>query len=131
MTALPKTNETTEWLERELVRNALEHAQPATLNLHWTHQASTQHHERLGLEVRHDGRFVSPEQWAPGLGVTSVRRRVAELEGHCQWRIASPGSHQGPRWLVFEASWPTHVLDARAASGSSRGIGMASAAPPH
>ncbi len=46
---------------------------------------------------------TDPAQWTSGLGTTSIRRRVYDLQGQCNWQARSGGGVQ------FEASWPLNT----------------------
>lgn len=78
----------------ELVRNALQHAQPKQVQVRWTHQGP----DVKVLIVKHDGHFEPPAQWQPGLGLNSIRRRFADRQGGCQWE-------QDGADLIFKAWW--------------------------
>jgi signal transduction histidine kinase len=66
---------------RELVTNALAHAQARHVDVH-LHLSGAQ----LLLSVADDGVGKKPEQWAHGLGLGGVRKRVKQLGGEVQWR---------------------------------------------
>ncbi len=66
---------------RELVSNALAHAQARHLDVH-LHLSGSQ----LVLSVADDGTGSAPEQWAHGLGLGGVRKRVKQLGGEVRWR---------------------------------------------
>jgi signal transduction histidine kinase len=66
---------------RELVSNALAHAQARHLDVH-LNLAGPQLH----LSVADDGIGKAPEHWAHGLGLGGVRKRVKQLGGEVQWR---------------------------------------------
>lgn len=61
---------------RELVTNALKHAQPA-----WLGVAFTLEGDWLGVCVSHDGVADPPENWLEGTGLGSLRRRLGVLQG--------------------------------------------------
>ncbi len=67
---------------RELSNNALKHAQPQTLSFVW--QISNQ---RLRLHFEHDGSFRAPEEWQPGRGISSIRKRCRKLDGGIEWSV--------------------------------------------
>ena len=61
----------------------------------------------LQLACENDGALTDPAQWQSGLGTTSIRRRVHDLQGQCAWRARAGGG------AVFQASWPlAHWLSA-------------------
>jgi signal transduction histidine kinase len=66
---------------RELVTNALAHAQARHVDVH-LHLSGAQ----LLLSVADDGIGKKPEQWAHGLGLGGVRKRVKQMGGEVQWR---------------------------------------------
>ncbi len=83
----------------ELVRNALQHAGPSRLSVHW-HQPEP---GRQGLRLAHDGQVSEPGGWQHGLGVNSIRRRLRERQGDADWQ-RTPGGE-----LVFSGHWvPRH-----------------------
>lgn len=98
----------------ELVRNAIEHAQATELQLRWQHLDG-----ELDLSLRHKGQVRDPLTWRPGLGVQSIRRRVAELQGQCHWHLDGDE-------LIFEARWPVQgmVTQFPKAAAPSRELGM-------
>jgi two-component system, NarL family, sensor histidine kinase DevS len=79
----------------ELVRNALQHAQPDRLSVHWR----TTPEGLRELEVRHGGYVSEPSLWPSGLGVNSIRRRFLDRQGHCEWALVDGE-------LVFTGQWP-------------------------
>jgi signal transduction histidine kinase len=51
-----------------------------------------------------DGPVTDPATWQAGLGTTSIRRRVNDLGGHCEWiSQAMGGVRFVARWRV--AAW--------------------------
>ncbi len=66
---------------RELVSNALAHAQARHVDVHLSLGGAL-----LLLNVADDGVGKAPEQWAHGLGLGGVRKRVKQLGGEVQWR---------------------------------------------
>jgi signal transduction histidine kinase len=70
---------------RELVTNAIYHAEATRLEI----EASL-HQGRLNLWVADDGKGRNPAQWAHGLGLGGVRKRVKALGGMVRWRENSP-----------------------------------------
>ncbi len=77
----------------ELLRNAMQH-QPTTV-IRFSFQIAD---GQAYLRSENDGEYSDPKQWKQGLGMTSIRRRVNDLGGHCQW-TGEPG-------IVFSAQWP-------------------------
>lgn len=79
----------------ELMRNAIVHAHPADIE--------------LSINVAEPDwqcsfRHPSPNDalpWREGFGVSSIRRRVLELGGHCAWSEPSSGAY-----VVFSATLP-------------------------
>jgi signal transduction histidine kinase len=80
---------------RELVSNTLHHAQASRVSV----ALKLQQH-RLTLRVADDGVGRSPENWAHGLGLGGVRKRVKLLGGEVGWR------ENQPRGIVCEVSAP-------------------------
>lgn len=79
----------------ELVRNALQHAQPRRLSVHWR----VSHEGQREMTLRHDGNVSEPSLWVAGLGVNSIRRRFLDRQGQCEWAL-SGGE------LKFTGRWP-------------------------
>lgn len=79
----------------ELLRNAMQHAGVSQVHFDvglkdW----------KLQLKCENDGTPTDPAQWQSGLGTTSIRRRVHDLQGECAWVSRAGGG------AAFEASWP-------------------------
>ncbi|MBC7942836.1 MAG: histidine kinase, partial [Chitinophagaceae bacterium] len=70
---------------RELVSNALHHAQATRVEVTFTLEGP-----RLGLSVADDGCGRTPEAWSHGLGLGGVRKRVKLLGGEVRWRENLP-----------------------------------------
>jgi signal transduction histidine kinase len=66
---------------RELVSNAIVHAQPTRVDIDATLDDGV-----LMLSVVDNGLGRKPEAWAHGLGLGGVRKRVRQLGGSVQWR---------------------------------------------
>jgi len=66
---------------RELVSNAISHAQARTVEVELTLQDDC-----LTLLVSDDGVGTDPSTWAHGLGLGGVRKRVKQLGGMVRWR---------------------------------------------
>lgn len=82
----------------ELVRNALQHAQPAAVSMRW--RTTDQGHREL--RVSHAGAVSEPTLWGAGLGINSIRRRFMDRQGQCEWTL-SGGE------LTFTGQWPNQV----------------------
>jgi signal transduction histidine kinase len=80
---------------RELVSNSLQHGQASRLTVRLRLLQG-----EFNLRVSDNGRGVAPENWAPGLGLGGVRKRVKLLGGRVQWR-----AHEGPG-ITCEVSIP-------------------------
>jgi signal transduction histidine kinase len=80
---------------RELVSNTLHHAQASRVGV-----ALKLQQQRLTLSVADDGVGRAPEQWAHGLGLGGVRKRIKLLGGEVRWR------ENQPRGIVCEVSAP-------------------------
>jgi signal transduction histidine kinase len=67
---------------REAASNALRHAQARSLE-------AVIHADAAGLQIsiRHDGTLTEPADWQEGTGLTTMRRRAADLGGTISWRI--------------------------------------------
>ena len=76
---------------RELVSNALQHAQASHVSVHIDLAGPV-----LLLRVADDGRGRAPETWAHGLGLGGVRKRVKLIDGEVIWR------EQVPQGIVCE-----------------------------
>jgi len=70
---------------RELVSNALQHAQAKRVSIEITLDGPL-----LQLRVADDGRGRCPEAWAHGLGLGGVRKRVKLIGGEVAWREQTP-----------------------------------------
>ncbi len=79
----------------ELMRNAMQHSGIQRIQFELSANAQT-----FSLECSNDGAPTDPAQWASGLGTTSIRRRVHDLQGQCNWQARTGGG------AVFTASWP-------------------------
>lgn len=85
---------------RELVSNAIAHARPTVLAIRGAWREGW-----LTLSVEDDGTGCAPDGWAPGLGVSGVRRRVRELGGRVAWQACVP---HGIRCII-QVPLPTTV----------------------
>jgi two-component system, NarL family, sensor histidine kinase DevS len=79
----------------ELLRNAMQHQGVSQVQFQigltdW----------QLQLECDNDGTPTDPAEWQSGLGTTSIRRRVHDLQGQCAWAARAGGG------AAFSASWP-------------------------
>ena len=70
---------------RELVTNALYHAQATRVDVSFTLAG-----RELALSVADDGNGRDPQAWSHGLGLGGVRKRVKLLGGEVRWRENSP-----------------------------------------
>ena len=70
---------------RELVTNVMAHAQARAIEIDVSLIS-----DRLVVTVTDDGIGQSPDQWAPGLGLGGVRKRVRQLGGEVTWRERLP-----------------------------------------
>ncbi|MBY0469273.1 MAG: histidine kinase, partial [Burkholderiaceae bacterium] len=70
---------------RELVTNVIAHAQAHTVEIDVSLIS-----DRLVVTVTDDGIGRAPEQWAPGLGVGGVRKRIRQLGGEVTWQERLP-----------------------------------------
>lgn len=70
---------------RELVSNAISHAQATQLSVEIAYQG-----DRFTLRVSDDGVGRDPSSWSHGLGLGGVRKRVKLLGGEAQWRENTP-----------------------------------------
>lgn len=70
---------------RELVSNAIAHAQSRRVDIHFRLQAGA-----VELTVADDGQGSEPSTWAPGLGLGGVRKRVKHLGGEVVWQARTP-----------------------------------------
>jgi signal transduction histidine kinase len=66
---------------REAASNALRHAQPTRMLVETRLDGG-----RLRLSLRHDGRFADVSEWRAGTGLSTLRRRAAELGGSVAWQ---------------------------------------------
>jgi signal transduction histidine kinase len=79
----------------ELLRNAMQHPR-ASQTTFALRIASGQ----FTLTATNNGILTEPSQWRAGLGTTSIRRRINDLQGQCHWQAQTGGG------VVFEAQWP-------------------------
>jgi signal transduction histidine kinase len=79
----------------ELLRNAMQH-QPTT-NIAFSFRIDG---GRAYLRVENDGQLSNPKNWTPGLGMTSIRRRIHDLDGQCCWTAGVDTSG-----ILFIAEW--------------------------
>ncbi|HSN33819.1 MAG TPA: ATP-binding protein, partial [Ideonella sp.] len=70
---------------RELVSNAIAHAQATRVTVDFA-----LHDDQLDLTVSDDGIGRTPRQWAHGLGLGGVRKRVKQLGGEVEWIELQP-----------------------------------------
>ena len=82
----------------ELLRNAMQHPQTTAMQFD-VGIVLTQGQATLQLRASNDGGLTDPDKWAPGLGTTSIRRRVHDLQGQCSWSAQAGGG------VVFRAQW--------------------------
>ncbi len=79
----------------ELMRNAMQHSR-----IGYVHFAMASQAGQWQLICTSDGAVTDPSQWSAGLGTTSIRRRVHDLQGQCSWAARAGGG------VSFKASWP-------------------------
>jgi signal transduction histidine kinase len=80
----------------ELLRNAMQHQPTTSIRFGFRIDGG-----KAYLRVENDGQFSNPDDWTPGLGMTSIRRRVNDLNGQCRWTVdGNPGG------ILFTADWP-------------------------
>jgi signal transduction histidine kinase len=70
---------------RELVSNAIAHAQARRVDIDFTLEG-----DRLQLTVTDDGTGRNPRAWSHGLGLGGVRKRVKQLGGEVEWTEVEP-----------------------------------------
>jgi signal transduction histidine kinase len=87
-----------EQIVRELVSNALEHAQASGITVRWSAGARA-----LTLEVGDDGRGLA--SGAAGQGLAGIRARAADLGGQAGWETPAGG---GTCCRVFVPLAPAH-----------------------
>ncbi|MBL8342806.1 MAG: histidine kinase [Rubrivivax sp.] len=92
---------------RELVSNALAHAGAARIEVRLRLQGA-----RLTLRVSDNGRGRAPQEWAHGLGLGGVRKRVKQLGGTVGWR------ENGTAGIVCEVIVPGFAEGGPALPGS-------------
>jgi signal transduction histidine kinase len=92
---------------RELVSNALAHAGANRIEVRLRLQSA-----RLTLRVADNGRGRAPQQWAHGLGLGGVRKRVKQLGGTVAWR------ENGAAGIVCEVIVPGFAEGGPALPGS-------------
>lgn len=83
----------------ELLRNAMQHKSAKAI------QFDLRIVKDLMLwQVANDGDLTDPNLWKHGLGTTSIRRRINDLQGYCAW-AAKPGGG-----VIFSAQWPAEAM---------------------
>jgi signal transduction histidine kinase len=70
---------------RELVSNAIAHAQAQALDIHFSLK-----NRQLELTVTDNGSGTNPTAWSHGLGLGGVNKRVRQLGGQVDWQEAQP-----------------------------------------
>ncbi|MFO1288019.1 MAG: ATP-binding protein [Rubrivivax sp.] len=103
---------------RELVSNALAHAEAKRVEVRLRLANA-----RLTLRVADNGRGRAPQQWAHGLGLGGVRKRVKQLGGTVAWR------ENGPAGIVCEVEVPGFAEGGPALPGSKNTIGLPESGP--
>jgi signal transduction histidine kinase len=71
---------------RELVSNVITHARASLVEIEGALERGTLH-----LRVADNGSGHSPDQWAHGLGLGGVRKRVSQMGGQARWRVRQGG----------------------------------------
>ena len=103
---------------RELVSNAFAHAGATRVEVRLRLASA-----RLTLRVADNGGGRAPQEWAHGLGLGGVRKRVKQLGGTVAWR------ENGPAGIVCEVEVPGFAEGGPALPGSKNTIGLAEVAP--
>jgi signal transduction histidine kinase len=94
---------------RELVSNAIAHAKASRVEIDGSLERGT-----LRLTVADNGAGRAPKEWAHGLGLGGVRKRVHQLGGQAQWRERETGG------IVCEVIVP-NLMAVRASTTTSPG----------
>jgi signal transduction histidine kinase len=82
----------------ELMRNAMQHSGVQRIGIELSTAGAV-----FSLVCINDGALTDPTQWVRGLGTTSIRRRVHDLQGQCDWQAIAGGG------VRFSATWPLHA----------------------
>ncbi|MBI5720642.1 MAG: histidine kinase [Burkholderiales bacterium] len=98
---------------RELVSNALAHSGAGRVEVRLRLANA-----RLTLRVADNGRGRAPQDWAHGLGLGGVRKRVKQLGGTVAWR------ENGPAGIVCEVEVPGFAEGGPALPGSKNTMGL-------
>lgn len=98
---------------RELVSNALAHAEAKRVEVRLRLADA-----RLTLRVADNGRGRAPQQWAHGLGLGGVRKRIKQLGGTVAWR------ENGSAGIVCEVEVPGFAEGGPALPGTKNTIGL-------
>jgi len=98
---------------RELVTNALAHSRATRVEVRLRLASA-----RLTLRVSDNGRGRAPHEWAHGLGLGGVRKRVKQLGGTVTWR------ENGASGIVCDVEVPGFAEGGPALPGSKNTIGM-------
>lgn len=103
---------------RELVTNTLAHSGAARVEVRLRLANA-----RLTLKVADNGRGRAPQEWAHGLGLGGVRKRVKQLGGTVAWR------ENGPSGIVCDVEVPGFAEGGPALPGSKNTIGLPESMP--
>jgi len=98
---------------RELVSNALAHSGATRVEVRLRLASA-----RLTLRVADNGRGRAPQQWAHGLGLGGVRKRVKQLGGTVAWR------ENGAAGIVCDVEVPGFAEGGPALPSSKNTIGL-------
>lgn len=82
---------------REIVTNALHHAEPDSIAIKVAFTAREMH-----LSLSHNGHITPPSTWRAGKGLNNIKTRIAELGGQVTWKIES----DVPLQLTFDWQVP-------------------------
>ena len=82
----------------ELLRNAMQRPQTTVMQFDLCVER-VDGQDALKLRASNDGASTEPDTWVSGLGTTSIRRRVHDLQGQCGWTAQTGGG------VVFSAQW--------------------------
>ncbi|MCW5633564.1 MAG: histidine kinase [Rubrivivax sp.] len=98
---------------RELVSNALAHSGATRIEVRLRLASA-----RLTLRVSDNGRGRAPHEWAHGLGLGGVRKRIKQLGGNVTWR------ENGTAGIVCEVEVPGFAEGGPALPGSKNTISL-------
>jgi signal transduction histidine kinase len=66
---------------REAINNILKHAEASKVEINIENKANI-----LLISISDDGHATDPNSWLEGRGISNIKHRINQLNGHCEWR---------------------------------------------